>query len=144
MNASVVSALAALVGAAIGGLTSVIATWLTQQTQARAQWRARERIWRQQLYKEFIEEASKSYIDALRQDKADIPSLVGLYSKIGRMRVLSSPAVVESAEHVARKILETYLEPDKTFVELRDMANSGAIDLLRDFSDACRTEFELL
>jgi hypothetical protein len=144
MNASVVSALAALVGAAIGGLTSVIATWLTQRTQARAQRCAREQIWRQQPSKEFIEEASKCYIDALQHDKADIPGLIGLYAKIGRMRVLSSRPIIESAEHIARKILDAYLEPDKTFVELRDMASSGAIDLLRDFSDACRTEFESL
>lgn len=36
MNASVISALAALVGAAIGGMTSVLASWLTQRTQVRA------------------------------------------------------------------------------------------------------------
>jgi hypothetical protein len=34
------------------------------------------------------------------------------------------------------------LEPDKSFVELREMAIDGTIDLLRDFSDACRDEFE--
>jgi hypothetical protein len=39
------------------------------------------------LYREFIEEASKCYIDALQHDEADIPSLVGLYAKLGRMRV---------------------------------------------------------
>jgi len=31
--------------------------------------------------------------------------------------------------------------PDKSFVELRDMAKTGAIDLLYQFSMACR-EFE--
>jgi hypothetical protein len=38
MNASVISALAALAGAAVGGLTSVLATGFIQKTQARAQW----------------------------------------------------------------------------------------------------------
>jgi hypothetical protein len=33
MNATVISALAALAGAAIGGLTSVLASWLIQKTQ---------------------------------------------------------------------------------------------------------------
>ena len=65
MNASIISALAALVGAAIGGLTSVLASWLTQQTQAKTQWIAQDRMRRQELYKEFIEEASKAYADAL-------------------------------------------------------------------------------
>jgi hypothetical protein len=47
------------------------------------------------------------------------------------MRVLSSPQVIDSAENVTRKILDTYLEPDKTFFELREMAIDGTIDLLR-------------
>jgi hypothetical protein len=144
MNASIISALAALLGAAIGGLTSVLASWLTQQTQAKAQWIAQERIRRQDLYKEFIEEASKAYIDALQHDKPDISALVGLYAKISRMRVLSTPKVVESADHIARQIVDAYLAPDKSFLELREMLNTGTIDLLREFSDACRAEFDSL
>ena len=144
MNASIISALAALLGAAIGGLTSVFASWLTQQSQAKAQWIAQDRIRRQDLYKEFIEEASKCYSDALQHDKADIPALVVLYSKISRMRVLSSPTVVESAEIAGRKILDTYLQPDRTFLDLREMVNKHAIDILGDFTEACRREFESL
>src|SRR5438045_3708773 len=105
MNASVITALAALAalaGAAIGGLTSVFASWLAQHAQARAQWIAQDKLRRQELQKEFIEAASKCYIDALQHDKADIPALVELYVRIGRMRILSSPKVVESAELVAR------------------------------------------
>ena len=41
-------------------------------------------------------------------------------------------------------IVNTYLAPNKTFPELRDMVNSGAIDPLRDFSEACREEFQRL
>ena len=58
------------------------------------------------------------------------------------MRALSSKPVVHCAEDVARKILDTYLEPDKSFVELRKLAIDGAIDLLQGFSAACRDEFE--
>lgn len=144
MNASIISALAALLGAAIGGLTSVFASWLTQQSQAKAQWIAQDRIRRQELYKEFIEEASKCYADALQHDKPDIPALVGIYAKMSRMRVQSSPAVVESAERIGRKIIDAYLAPDKNFLELREMVNSGSIDLLDEFSNACRVEFETL
>ena len=144
MNASIISALAALLGAAIGGLTSVLASWLTQQTQAKAQWIAQERIRRQDLYKEFIEEASKAYIDALQHDKPDISALVAIYAKISRMRVLSTPKVIESADRIARQIVDAYLAPDKSFLELREMLNSGTIDLLREFSDACRAEFDSL
>src|SRR5215470_15007786 len=144
MDASVITALAAVTGAAVGGLTSGVASWLIQKTQARMQWLTQEKLLRQELYKEFIEEASKCYIDALQHDKPDIASLVGLYAKVARMRVLSSQTVLDHAGQIERKIIDTYLEPDKTFLELREMVSSGSIDLLRSFSEACRTEFESL
>jgi hypothetical protein len=142
VNASIISALAALTGAAIGGLTSGIANWLNHRSQVRAQWLDHEKNRRQILYRDFIEEASKCYIDALQHGEADIPSLVGLYAKLSRMRALSSKTVVYRAEEVARTILDTYLEPDRSFVELREMAIDGTIDLVHGFSDACHDEFE--
>ena len=142
MDVSIISALAALTGAAVGGLTSGIANWLSNRGQLRAQWILHEKTRRQTLYGDFIEEAAKCYIDALQHDEANIPGLVGLYAKLSRMRTLSSEKVVHRAEEVARKILDTYLEPDKSFVELREMAIDGTIDLLRGFSDACHDEFE--
>jgi hypothetical protein len=144
MNASVITALAALAGAAIGGLTSVFASWLAQHAQDRAQWVAQDKLRRQELYKEFIEAASKCYVDALQHDEADIPALVELYVRAGRMRILSSPKVVDSAELVTRTIVDSYLVPNKTFLELREMVNSGKVDLLRDFSETCRAEFDSL
>jgi hypothetical protein len=142
VDVSIISALAALTGAAVGGLTSGIATWLNHRSQLRTEWILHEKTRRQMLYRDFIEEASKCYIDALQHDEADIPGLVGVYAKLSSMRALSSKTVVHCAEDVARKILDTYLEPDKSFVELREMAIDGTIDLLRGFSDACRDEFE--
>ena len=115
---------------------------LNHRSQLRAQWLLHEKSRRQILYADFIDEASKCYIDALQHDKADIPGLVGVYAKLSAMRALSSKPVVHCAEDVARKILDTYLEPDKSFVELREMAIDGTIDLLRGFSEACRDEFE--
>src|SRR5215470_20270586 len=131
MDASAITALAALTGAAVGGLTSGLASWVIQKTQARTLWLAQERLLRQELYKEFIEEASKCYIDALQHDKPDVPALIVLYAKVARIRVLSSQTVLDHAEQIERKILDTYLESDKTFSELRDMANRGSINLLR-------------
>src|SRR2546428_12861272 len=88
--------------------------------------------------KDFVEEASKLYADSLIHETSDVSQLVRLYAMISRMRVLSSTTTIESADKVARMIVNTYLAPNKTFPELRDMVNSGAIDLLRDFSEACR------
>jgi hypothetical protein len=144
VDASIITALAALTGAAVGGLTSGIAAWLNHRSQVRTEWILHEKTRRQILYRDFIEEASRCYIDALQHDKADIPGLVGVYAKLSSMRAVSSKPVVHCAEDVARKILDTYLEPDKSFVELREMAIDGTIDLLLGFSHACRVEFEEL
>ena len=144
MDTYVISAMSALLGAAIGGSASFLASLTTQRAQMRSQWLTGERLRRQDLYREFVEEASRCYIDALQHDKGDIPSLVLLYTKIGRMRILSQQDVIDSAERVARKILDTYLEPDKSFPELREMAKNNSIDILADFTKACREEFELL
>jgi hypothetical protein len=144
VDVSVISALAALTGAAVGGLTSGIATWLNHRSQVRVEWTLHEKGRRQSLYRDFIEDAAKCYIDALQHDKADISGLVDLYAKLSAMRAVSSKPVVQRADDVARKILDTYLEPDKSFVELREMAIHGTIDLLHGFSDACRDEFEEL
>ena len=142
MDASIITALAALTGAAVGGLTSGVAAWLNHRRQVRTEWILHEKSRRQVLYRDFIEEAAKCYIDALQHDKADIPGLVGLYAKLSSMRAVSSKTVVQHADEVVRKILDTYLEPDKSFLELREMVIDGTIDLLRNFSDACRHEFE--
>ena len=140
MNASSISALSALAGAAIGGLTSIVMSWLTQEIQARTQQSAHDKSLREDLYRGFIEEASKSYMDALQNNNADLSSLVGLYAKISRMRVLSSDMVVERADWIAKRIVDTYLAPNKSFPELREMLMSGKLDALRDFSEACRIE----
>jgi hypothetical protein len=144
MDASVITALAALTGATVGGFTSVMASWLAQRTQARAQWLAHEIGRLEDLYKEFIEEASTCYVHALQHDEPDIAGLVRLYAKLGQMRILSSPKVLECARRIERTILDTYLAPDKSFLELREMINSGSVDLLAEFSAACRTEFDSL
>src|ERR1700739_1136051 len=142
VDASITSALAALTGAAVGGLTSGIANWLNHRSQVRAQWLLQEKTRRQILYRDFIAEASKGYIDAPQHHHPDIPGLVGLYAKLNRMRVQSSRLVVQRADEVARKILDTYLEPDRDFVQLREMAIDGMSDLFQGCSDACHDEFE--
>jgi hypothetical protein len=63
-----------------------------------------------------------------------------MYALIGRMRVLSSDAVIEKAEAVARMIIDTYFSPNKTFPELRQLMDSHPMDPLREFSEVCRKE----
>jgi hypothetical protein len=53
-------------------------------------------------------------------------------------------ATADEADVVGRKIVDTYLAPDKTFIEIREMLADGSIDILGKFGDVCRAEFESL
>ena len=140
MDAAYLSALAALAGSTIGGLTSLTASWLTQHVQFLAQQRAGNLSRREELYKDFIEEASKWYADAYEHDKAEISNLVNLYALVSRMRVMCSSRVVETADKAVRMIIETYLAPNRTFRDVKEILDNEAMDPLREFSDACREE----
>src|SRR5678816_4597914 len=84
------------------------------------------------------------YADALINEISDVSKLVGLYAMISEMRVLSPTKTIESADEVARMIVNTYRSPNKTLPELEDMVNRGAIDVLQTFSEAARQEFRRL
>src|ERR1700730_18087668 len=144
MNLAYLTALAALAGSAVGGLTSLASAWLTQHRQDRARRLSQDKARRQKLYKQFIDEASKLYADALVHDEAEVSALVSVYALINRMRILSSSAVVEKAEAVVRTIVDTYFAPNKTFPELRELVDGDAIDPLRTFSEECRAELQTL
>ena len=113
----------------------------TESRYARNGWRRTHYAGRSST-RDFIEAAAKCYADALQHEQPGVPAWVELYAKIGRMRLLSSPRVVALAEQVGQKIIDTYLEPNKTFLELRDMIDTKASDILNSFSEACREEFD--
>lgn len=146
MNISMISAAAALIGTAMGGITSLLSSWIIQRRAVRAQSLAMDIGHRQELYKEFIEEASKCYADAIQHDKPDIPSLVILYGKMSRMRVLSSPEVIKAADDVMLRIVELYSRPPVvlTTASFQALGRDGSVDPLRGFSEACRAEFDFL
>lgn len=142
MDASYITALAALGGAALGGFTSFVTSWTTSRGQLQAQESSTSKSRRQKLYKEFIDKATEMYGDALSHDTLELSRFIGLYALISRMRVLSSADVIESAVKVARSITTIYHQPNKTNDELEALIRDGAVDLLYEFSHACRQEFE--
>ena len=93
-----------------------------------------------------FEEASKCYIDALQHHQPDVLVLVALYAKTSEMRVVSSPEVFAAAEDIVRRLVDTYSKADIKFTdtELKTVVQDGSFDLLRDFSESCRDEFEHL
>ena len=131
MDMFYIPALASFSGSASGTLASIVTGWVTQRRKDRVRHTLRATSQREELYKNFIEEASRLYADALVND---------LYALIARMKILSSDAVIEAAEKAGRLILETYLSPNRTFLDLPELINE--MDPLRDFSEACRRELQ--
>ena len=142
MDTAYISAFAALAGTAIGGLASFATSWTTQHAQTRAQRIAGERETRAALFGRFLDEAAKLYSDALQSRRDDITGLIGIYALTNRIRLVSSPQVVEAADTVCRIIVDAYLAPNITMEEMRDKWVGKHVDPLRDFSEACRRELQ--
>jgi superfamily I DNA/RNA helicase len=132
--------LAALLGATIGGMLSVLASWIAQRVQSRSQWVVQETKQRQRLYSEFIQGSARCFADALQENAPDPGRLAALYGEIGQMRLHSSDAVVLEARQIAHMILQTYQDVNREKEEIRDLLDSGAVDLFSRFGDACRAE----
>ncbi|MBV9248274.1 MAG: hypothetical protein JO227_03365 [Acetobacteraceae bacterium] len=145
MDVAYISALSALAGSVIGGLTSGVTTWLNQRSQAKAEQIAQDLSRRRELYADFIVSASKAYGQALVVSEPKIEELIGLYAMISRMRALSSPRIVACAEQVLLETTSAYFEPNRTVPELRELIKSGTgIDPLKDFAEAVREERRVL
>lgn len=138
------AALAALLGAVIGGALSVLASWVAQRVQSRTQLLTQEIKRRQRLYSEFVKAASRCYAEALQENEPEPGNLSRLYGEIGRMRLYSSDEVVNEANFIAHKILETYGDSNRTKAEIRDFLSQKSIDLFSAFGDACRAELARL
>jgi hypothetical protein len=140
MDPAYLSAIAALAGSTIGGFTSLAASWLSQRVQVSAQYRATDRNHREELYKSFVEEASRLYADAFEHDNPEVSNLVNLYALVSHMPVLSSGEVVAAADQVVGTIVETYLEPNRSFRDVKELMKDESMNFLRDFSIACRSD----
>jgi hypothetical protein len=141
LDIAYLSALSALAGSVVGGLTSGVATWLSQRVQARESQLGRKMARRDDLYKEFIAAASKAYGEAIVSNEPNVQEFVALYAMISRMRLQSPPQTLACAEKIMRATIDTYFAPVKTIREFHELAQSGSgIDLLKDFSEAAREE----
>lgn len=140
LDAAYVSAFFGLAGVTIGGLTSFTTSWFTQRAQLRDRHLEAERQKREDLFSEFIAEASRLYGDALSHEKDDVTGLVALYALLARMRLLASRPVVSAAEQILDVIIETYLQPNRSLHELRTLAQQGGMNFLTEFGEACRAE----
>lgn len=143
MDVAYLSALSALAGSVVGGLTSGITTWLSQRSQARAGQSAYDASRRRELYTDFILAASKAYTEAVTTSEPKIEELVSLYAMISRMRTMSSSDIIACAEQVVLKTIDAYSQPNRTVFEMRELVKSvTGVDPLKDFAEAVRDEYQ--
>lgn len=142
MNTIYFPAFAAFGGSAFGAISTILTGWLTRRRRVHERHHAHAVTKREKLYRSFIEEASRLYADALTSDKSEISALVNLYALIGRMRILSDDEVVHAAERAGRRIIETYLAPSTSFVDLA--GSMEVMDPLREFGEVCRREMRAI
>jgi len=141
MNTIYIPALAGFGGSAFGAISTIITNWAARRRKDRTRHHSRSTSKREHLYKNFIEEASRLYADALVNERAEPAKLVDMYALIGRMKILSSDEVVRAAENAALLIIKTYVCPNPTFADIPEFIQE--MDPLREFSEACRRELQL-
>ncbi len=145
MNVAYVSAFAALGGSVVGGLISGVATWLAQRSQIQAGRRAHQISYHEELFRDFIVEASKAYVHAMMNNQPDLQALIGVYSLINRMQVLCCTETTACAQRVVDITIETYFQPNKTFNDIRAMIKERTlINPLSEFATAAREELGTL
>jgi hypothetical protein len=143
MDVAYISALSALAGSIVGGLTSGTTTWITQRAQVRALRMTNDRSRLQSLFRDFIVAASEAYGDATQSSEPKIRQLVDLYSMISRMRALCANQTVARANEVMDIISSTYALPNKSLDDLNANIRSGkGLDPLGEFAEAAREELE--
>ena len=95
---------------------------------------------REGLYSQFIKEATNQYIDSLDKTLENPVSLIGVYSLVGRIRLIAGDKVLLAAEEIADSIVDSYSRPPTTFDDAYKLAREGQVDPLRQFTEACREE----
>jgi hypothetical protein len=143
LNPASISALAAIFGSLVGAFGSAVSAWIGQRHQDRRDLLAKKIFHREQLYSEFISESAKVIVDAAQHTFQDPSRLIPMYAVLGRIRLSSSPTVVESAERLVKIVFNAYLEPNLTPEEFHSRAGKGD-DPLREFSNVCRGDLESL
>jgi hypothetical protein len=119
MDSTLLAAMAAALGSALGAAASISTTWITQRTQIGRGERERKVRDRESLYGEFITEASRLSVEALRNSLEEPETLVKLYGILGRIRLVAAESVLEAGEACCRRIVELYSGPNMTAEQIR-------------------------
>src|SRR5438067_1193592 len=140
MDAPFFTALAAAGGSIVGAAASVSTTWINQRKQTVRELTQASHREREELYGEFITEASRLAVDALSHSLESLEKLVTLYGILGRIRLISSAEVLAEAEACCQRIFKLYARPNITVEQIGSSFEPEKLDPLKPFSSACRAE----
>jgi hypothetical protein len=145
LDTAIISALAAILGSIVGGAASIATAWINQRFQSRRDFARGESQKKEALYTEFITESSKLMIESLDHGFERPEVLIQVHALINRIRLNSSPQVVDAAERAIKRIVERYGQPNLSQDEIRALATrEPGDDPLEAFSKACRAEIRAL
>ena len=145
IDPSLLTPVALLLGALVGGGASLVVAIYSQRSQDRVQRIASEIAKRETVYADFVMSASNLLLNAYTHDEialsGDEQRMIGL---INRMRLFAPTEVVDGAEAVLRAIVEISLKPS---IELRQLAKEALSksldpDPLLIFSSICRADLD--
>ena len=139
-QSAAITALAAIAGSMVGGLASFATTFFTQRNQAHRDFLSRDVAHREELYSQFIKETTNLYADSLDKTLENPASLIGMYSLVGRIRLVGSDTVLAAAEKVADSIIDSYNRPPIKFEDVYKLWREEHVDPLKEFTEACREE----
>ena len=144
MDPAALTALAAILGSAVGGSATIATAWLTQRTQGRRASVEAEIRKRERLYVEFISEGSKLLVEGLDHQLESPERLYRLYAILNRIRLVCSDHVLAAADAAATRIVEQFFRPNLSPEQLREFVLTRPDDPLEEFSQACRLELQKL
>ena len=84
--------------------------------------------------------ASQQLANAFDHSLDKPETLVKLYAILGRIRLVSSDAVLSAAEECCDRVVDLFAKPNRTMAEIFATLHSGEFEALKHFSDACRVE----
>jgi hypothetical protein len=140
VDSNLITALAGVLGSVSGASAAIATTWITQKNQTVRERAKSETRKREILYGDFITEASQRFADAFDHSLDKPETLVKLYAILGRIRLVSSDAVLAAAEQCCDRIIDLYAKPNRTMAEIFTTLHGAEFEVLKDFSAACRVE----
>ena len=140
MEANLITALAGVLGSISGASAAIATTWIAQKGQTVRERAKSETRKREILYGDFITEVSQRLANAFDHSLDSPETLVKLGAVLGRIRLVSSDAVLTAAEECFERIVDLYAKPNRTIDQLVTTLHSAEFEVLKDFSAACRVE----